>query len=1111
MLFVLLLPAIAAPIVKGIAEDAIEESLYARATIDELSLSLGGSAHVGGIAIEDLDGRPLASVESVDASIGILAALGGTYRFDVAVDGVEAHVRRNADGSWNVAELVREDSEEEKERKRKEKEKRGEDDALELHGPIKLTNARVVVHGPDGDEIVSALEFAADFAGPAEPATVRGSGRVEDGTLAIEGTIPGDPSSLGELSELRADLNLRIDEAIDLAALGPALPLDGVEGSFRGDGSVTLRPGFDFTAAGSFELANVRVQGSREPVVLKRVKLDAKAGEGEEGRTYQEIELDVDDFLVGSFQSAVPDPSATEETLPARIELYGELSRLGEIAGGWIAVREGLELDGSVGAVGVMTVAMRDGAPRNLHVDLDAGFEELGATDRIEGPIDLGELADLKCAASLSYDLDAGALDVTDLVVDAGPLAARGATRLTGLDDDAMRLGETKVDVTADLEKLRETLGELVDLGEGRLGGSVEAHLTASEVGDKVLIDGSATARGLVIPRGEMDSMAIGDAEALARGMYFPAEARLELTDVRAALPEPGVEATGQVLLERLDREEGLPDVRFDLTANLGEGDLPGWLAPYLDGMTLDADGAQASIDGTLRDERFAVDAELKGRGVGLLTETFAAGGEEVTLLANAEGTLERAAVKTRATIGNFAMRTIPAEPEEAALELTEDSVVLELTSDVAVEPGDLSLEKLQIDSGFLKGKVRGNVAGLRADEIVFDGLQGDLTYVPDRLGVVLAPWLPGKLTGAAPEPCTFQLDGRAAGLDAASLLAGASGKVHVGVGRYETAGFDLTGGIDVDVKDGTAQVASAFDANGGELKVDGVLEFDEDKEGVVFSKRSTLAIGADQVNANSGLAPMLAYVHPAFGGLQNLQESTLGGIIGCKADLSYDGPLSLEALGGGWESLPKQYINGDITFRLDDAVLAGSPLITDLLSKFDVEGVKEFEIKPVQLNVREGRISYAKPWEWSIAGSKTTFGGSIGLDKTVALNWSIPITREMVAKNDFLKPLEGQTIDVPIGGTVTRPKLEIDLFALAGDLAKDALKNELKGALGLGNEATGEDPATLLKQADALWDQGKRVEAAAIYKKIRSEYKVSLVYALNRDRIKDRSKYREE
>ena len=37
-----------------------------------------------------------------------------------------------------------------------------------------------------------------------------------------------------------------------------------------------------------------------------------------------------------------------------------------------------------------------------------------------------------------------------------------------------------------------------------------------------------------------------------------------------------------------------------------------------------------------------------------------------------------------------------------------------------------------------------------------------------------------------------------------------------------------------------------------------------------------------------------------------------------------------------------------------------------------------------------------------------------------------------------------------------------------------------------------------------------KKVEAAEIYKRIRSEFKVSLTYALNRDRIKKRGKYRE-
>jgi hypothetical protein len=90
----------------------------------------------------------------------------------------------------------------------------------------------------------------------------------------------------------------------------------------------------------------------------------------------------------------------------------------------------------------------------------------------------------------------------------------------------------------------------------------------------------------------------------------------------------------------------------------------------------------------------------------------------------------------------------------------------------------------------------------------------------------------------------------------------------------------------------------------------------------------------------------------------------------------------------------------------------------------------------------------------------------------------------------------------------VRSPRLEAE--ELLADLASQAAKRELESRLGLGGKATVEDPATLLERADALWSQGQKTEAAALYMRIREEFKLSLAYALNKDRIRDRSKYKE-
>ena len=98
-------------------------------------------------------------------------------------------------------------------------------------------------------------------------------------------------------------------------------------------------------------------------------------------------------------------------------------------------------------------------------------------------------------------------------------------------------------------------------------------------------------------------------------------------------------------------------------------------------------------------------------------------------------------------------------------------------------------------------------------------------------------------------------------------------------------------------------------------------------------------------------------------------------------------------------------------------------------------------------------------------------------------------------------------------------------VHALA-DLAQRFATTELTERLGLGGVLGGggggdgeeggeqgggakDDPAALLEQAQELWDAGEKAEAARLYQRLREEFKLSLVYLLNRDEIKDRAKWK--
>src|SRR6185503_11499315 len=153
-------------------------------------------------------------------------------------------------------------------------------------------------------------------------------------------------------------------------------------------------------------------------------------------------------------------------------------------------------------------------------------------------------------------------------------------------------------------------------------------------------------------------------------------------------------------------------------------------------------------------------------------------------------------------------------------------------------------------------------------------------------------------------------------------------------------------GALVLEAKDEKLLVRGDLLANGGSLKLDGTLDLAPAGEvradaprGAAGparpAPRSKLSVNAKAIKANAGLAPLLALVHPAFGAPQVAQGS-LAGLIGLDLDVSYDGPLTLEALKAGWKTLPKEPINGSGRLQIDGASLRGAPLLA-LLSEFGV------------------------------------------------------------------------------------------------------------------------------------------------------------------------------
>jgi hypothetical protein len=128
-----------------------------------------------------------------------------------------------------------------------------------------------------------------------------------------------------------------------------------------------------------------------------------------------------------------------------------------------------------------------------------------------------------------------------------------------------------------------------------------------------------------------------------------------------------------------------------------------------------------------------------------------------------------------------------------------------------------------------------------------------------------------------------------------------------------------------------------------------------------------------------------------------------------------------------------------------------------------------------------------------------------VGFDQDLDLEWTVPITEDLVKSDKLLEALEGEDLVLSVGGTTAAPTVAFD-DALPS-LVERTLEKRITGPLDVLLGKSDENPAALLAEADRLWAADLKVEAQVIYKRLREEFRLTPVYYLNKKRIKDRAK----
>jgi len=955
-----------------------------------------------------------------------------------------------------------------------------------------------------------------------------------------------------EVRELEGTLNGRMN-----LELSPASPV-------QARGNLTLS---GFRMAGAL--------AGTTPLSLEELQLHAKADLDGQGNGDQEFTAEAGDFLSLRYEGKSVDVLGAGGGLQGTLQAQGDLAGLLAALGGIVRVRPGLTFAGTLSSRSELALDLGPHGVRGTRFQSSAGITGFSARDASGHPLDLEGFHDLTLDLEGHADLEAGTAELTRLDLQGGPVQLQGRGAVAGFREPSgtgLRVADSRLTLDADLDRLDRLLRSCLDLGDLSLGGRLTGRWNARTEEGTVKASQTLEGKGIVIrnlPSGEgkadlgpldLDFTARADYEpGAAGGPTFP---QLDLEAAGLSIRAHGQGALADARVEgeiRIDPQElehtlrpWLADLGWEgsplqgtFQAQLGgegrrlRGDLAGeHLAIHLPPATtleqhdlhLDWDLAFLS-DGSPSAASLKVASDLEALS-GDLSDGLDSGESQV------KGKLEAAfhlkpggdtlGLEGNLAITDFEVKGSSAEQKGVAhprkpFVVSDPKVTWQLSLALDRAGRDLEIRRCDVASTFLDGGLTGTVRGLAAapaaaagspppSDLYLDGLKGTFHYLPDRLGAVLEPWLPGKLTGKDRQTLAFEYDGKWSEFDLLGGLRASQGKASLGLGNLALPGLDTAGTLDLDLQGDHATGQANLKANGGDLKADLDLDLREkgDKESPLMSK---LKVALSGMGVRGETGSFLSAFNPAFLGGKKKPgpEKGFSALLDLDMDLSYPGRITPEQLQGGWSGLPKKPLQGQGVLTIHNPVLEGSPFLGEMLGRIGLGSTSKIQIDPLHFLVKDGRLQYSKPWKWDLDGTLTSFTGSVGLDGDLALDWNVPVTDALVRKYGFLGSIRGKSLTIPVRGSFDAPSLKWD--QAVGDFAKksvggsleDKIKEGLGGILGKKTDGREKEAQTLLKRADRLYDRGRTVEAKALYQQLRQDYRKTDVFRANKERIVSR------
>jgi hypothetical protein len=848
------------------------------------------------------------------------------------------------------------------------------------------------------------------------------------GGVALGGKAPEiQPSKL----TLEADLEKLAEKLKSFMEAPPAL---GGKASLSASAE-----GERLSARGTFRGARFGAYGPLDATLTHEGTLDAS------GSGRHTVKLEAGKALDLRLGVGLKDAFGDRRSVEATVEARSDVGALAALAPGLISVKAGTEPAGS---------AVLTGEVKTKGADAVAFKATLAASDlaSVEKASRRRREVEKSLAASLAGEWDGKkkALDLQAASVEAsfGKADARGAFALGGRPEvKGLALQVARLD----LEKLGAVLA-LVRENSPALAGTVKANATFS--GDRFTSTAEAQGVKVVTPGRTIGPL---DARLEQRGTFSKGDLKIELCELvsKAATAKlsGGVarvteesRAGGLKLEAALKPEElskwlpglglGGPEIRVEAALEAKDGRTTVSGKTKLDGLTW-----------TVKDEKGQ--AVTKTAKSGPLEFAVAVRGKDVE--ATARTPLFEWLEKAYAAKGGLDARVTYGEKGSTGTTKIANLEVVDEKKNTIREPevtvvhdvafGSVDIRKLEVTSGFLKGTVRGKILD-RDGKKVFEGLEGRFTYLPDRLGAVLAPWLPGTLEGAEERSVSVTLNGEAKVDDVLSVLRGTRGQADLDLAKFTTEGVSVSGRTKLVLEGGRLSASTPLDVNRGKTELTGSIDFRDKRE----QPQSVLDFRAREVAANANMGPLLESINPIF----HTYNGTVDGKITSDFRLVWRGPVDPAS-----KDLKKdaaEYMTGSGVLAVKDLSITGSPAVREIMKALGEGNAIQGELVATDVRVGRGRCEYSnmtlrlKRYELRFSGW-VDFYDETGKDKKyMHLMVEMPMTDGIVRRYPNLQKYLGKTFFVPLEGTVDSPRFDFD--GAIAELAKRALEGVVQDKL---------------------------------------------------------------